>query len=264
VTTRLEVLKPETRWKPLAHQLAHATLRDALMPFDSFEAWPTMEDLNALFRSRGLTNASGMPLLCELQAPKTKHRRARPGARSRDSLYDARIDGLGVLPTRAANYHDFFNAMVWLTFPHAKAAIAARQHAIWQRELGPSFEQLPSRRTREQDALAMLDEGGLLVATPRALEQQTRAACEAGDETQLTSLKAVRTYIFGHALHEHMVSSDALIRANPILVLLDEAHPEVDLALARDLRSSEHFQAPSQGTGFFISKTKGAPLEALL
>lgn len=245
---------------PLAQVEAHAALRDALMPLEASETWPTIDAINALFNARGLTNASGMPLLCELQAPKTKRRRARAQARSRDSLYDARIDGLGLLPTRASNYHDFFNAMVWLTFPLAKAAIAARQHAIWRRELGPSFEQLPSRRTREQDALAMLDEGGLLVATPSALAEETRAACEAGDEAWLGSLNAVRTHAFGHALHEHMVSSEALIRANPIVVVL-EGDESVDDALARAVRDPHHFQVPSQGAGFFISKTKRAPGE---
>lgn len=253
--TRLEVLKPETRWTRLAERKAHATLREALLPFESFEAWPTIDDLNACLEARHVTNALGMPLRCEQQAPKPRRRRAATAARSRDSLYDARIDALGLLPTRAANYHDFFNAMVWLTFPQAKAAIAARQHAIWKRELAPSFAQLPSRRTREQDALAMLDEGGLLVATPRALHDRTRAACEAGDAAGLDA--RVRTFVFGHALHEHMVSSDAAIRANPIVVVLDGTScevPDVDAALARDLRDAAHFQAPVQGAGFFLAR----------
>ena len=114
----------------------------------------------------------------------------------------------------------------------------------------------------------MLDEGGLLVATPRPLEAQARAACEAGDEALLCSLGKVRTFVFGHALHEHMVSSSALIRANPILVVVDtdtcDEVSDVDLALARDVRSASHFLAPSPGAGFFIGQAKRAPMEALV
>ncbi len=277
---RLDVLKPETRWKPLGDAQAHETLRESLSAFDAFDAWPSMEDLNAVLRARDVKNAQGMPLVCELQAPKTKRRRARVGLRSRDALYDARIDALGLLPTRAANYHDFFNAMVWATFPLSKAAIAARQHAIWKRELAPMFAQLPSRRTREQDALAMLDEGGLIVAASPALERELRARCEAGDEAWLRSQRAthaVQTFVFGHALHEHMVSTQSLIRANPIVVILDAhadeggaarpssalARPhlpsaDVDAALAANIASTAHFMEPTPGAGFFIGAGGGA------
>lgn len=257
---RLDVLKPETRWRPLSDVRAHATLRAALGHFDAFKHWPKVEDLSALFDARGVTNAQGQPITCELQAPKTKRRRARAGLRSRDALYDARIDALGLLPTREANYHDFFNAMVWATFPLSKAAIAARQHAIWQRELEPMFAQLPSRRTREQDALAMLDEGGLLVTASPSIEAELRARCEAGDEAWLRAQRktnAVQSFVFGHALHEHMVSTDALIRANPIVVLT-HAHEDVDAALASDMASPAHFMEPTPGTGFFIGNAGGA------
>lgn len=253
---RLDVLKPETRWRPLGGAQAHATLRDALRHFDGFTQWPRVADLSALFAARGVKNAQGQPIACELQAPKTKRRRARVGLRSRDALYDARIDAQGLLPTREANYHDFFNAMVWATFPLSKAAIAARQHAIWKRELEPMFEQLPSRRTREQDALAMLDEGGLLVAGSPSIEAELRVRCEAGDEAWLEAqcaAHAVRTFVFGHALHEHLVSTHAPIRANPIVVIL-EAHENVDAALAANIASERCFMEPARGAGFFIAR----------
>jgi len=260
---RLDVLKPETRWKPLGDVSAHATLRDPLRHFDGFTEWPSVDDLSALFRMRGVNNAQGLPVSCELQAPKSKRRRARVGLRSRDALYDARIDALGLLPTREANYHDFFNAMVWATFPLSKAAIAARQHGIWKRELEPMFTQLPSRRTREQDALAMLDEGGLIVLAPPAIEREVRARCEAGDEAWLRAQRAtntVKTFVFGHALHEHMVSTDALIRANPIVVRAN-AH-DADVALASNIASSACFMEPTPGAGFFIGNAGGALFDA--
>jgi hypothetical protein len=46
---------------------------------------------------------------------------------SADGLaYEARIWARGEVATRPGNWHDFFNALVWLTFPLAKAALNAR------------------------------------------------------------------------------------------------------------------------------------------
>jgi hypothetical protein len=77
-------------------------------------------------------------------------------------MYDARIVQ-GVVPTRPGNWHDFLNALVWATFPRAKAALHRRQHALIRSWIPPGATRLPNARTREQDALALLDEGGILL-----------------------------------------------------------------------------------------------------
>ena len=77
-------------------------------------------------------------------------------------------------------WHDFLNALVWATFPRAKLALHRRQHAAIERWIPPGATQLPNARTREQDALALVDEGGVLL-------------CED------------RTFFFGHALFEGLV-----------------------------------------------------------
>ena len=70
-------------------------------------------------------------------------------------LYDARIVNDGEVPTRDGSWHDFLNALVWATFPVAKAALHRRQHQI----VVPGA----AHRTPEGDALAMIDEGGVFL-----------------------------------------------------------------------------------------------------
>ena len=111
-----------------------------------------------------------------------------------DDLYDAHIVR-GQVPTREHNWHDFLNALVWATFPRAKAALHARQHRAICAWAGPEpvVRHLPNARTRELDALALVDEGGVLL-------------CSDG-----------RT-IFGHALYEGLVlgTRSMIARAVPL------------------------------------------------
>ncbi|MFZ9886160.1 MAG: DUF3025 domain-containing protein [Myxococcota bacterium] len=64
----------------------------------------------------------------------------------------------GTVPTRAENLHDFFNALTWARFPRAKAALCQR-HFDLALSRGPHTNRL---RTRAQDRLSMVDEGGVL------------------------------------------------------------------------------------------------------
>lgn len=124
----------------------------------------------------------------ELRAPGVtfvsarKPRRARRGTRP-EAAYDVRIER-GEVPTRPESWHDFLNALVWATFPASKRAIHALQAALVRRARAANPHELPNARTREHDALALLDEGGVLVLQ------------SAGGELELG---------FGHALYEGLV-----------------------------------------------------------
>lgn len=75
----------------------------------------------------------------------------------------------GEVPTRPNNLHDLLNALVWARFPRAKHALCARHInlASARARTPPGQQRL---RTREQDAAAMLDEGGMLLGpTTRAV-----------------------------------------------------------------------------------------------
>jgi hypothetical protein len=64
----------------------------------------------------------------------------------------------GAVPTRPRNLHDLMNALTWAAYPRAKLALCRRQVEV-ARARGPRTNRL---RTKAQDRLAMLDEGGLL------------------------------------------------------------------------------------------------------
>jgi len=122
--------------------------------------------------------------------PVVRFERAKPSPRRRRgpvdarALYDARITRDACVPTRARSWHDFLNALVWCTFPRAKRAVHRRQLRALLSRLAPEARTLPSARSREHDALALLDEGGLVVLD----DGRTRVPV-----------------VFGHALYEGLV-----------------------------------------------------------
>jgi len=115
-----------------------------------------------------------------------------PAGRLPAGLDDSDVDGsyigwcvAGRVPTRERNLHDLMNALTWARFPAAKMALCRRQVAV-ARARGRHTNRL---RTREQDRLAMLDEGGILVVG-------------GGTGTGGTSVGEVT---FGHGLLEDLV-----------------------------------------------------------
>lgn len=70
--------------------------------------------------------------------------------------YEVRIAERGGIATRAENWHDLFNAMIWCRYPAIKRALNARQLA----HIGTMG---PSQRNRAQYALTQFDEAGAIV-----------------------------------------------------------------------------------------------------
>jgi hypothetical protein len=124
-------------------------LRPALeqLPLDH---WPTHDALTRA--AGGVTLASGAPL--SFVPPRATSAEAR-------SYYELHIAATGEVETRERNWHDLFNALVWITFPRAKARINA-QHAAMLEAGGASESR---QRSPARDALTLFDEGGIVVAS---------------------------------------------------------------------------------------------------
>jgi len=142
--------------------------------------WPEPSEYGLAFFEKSA------PVRFERSAP----RRKTPGVVDLESMYDACILR-GVVPTRERHWHDFLNALVWATFPRAKLALHRRQHALIRAWVPPGATQLPNARTPQQDALAVIDEGGIVLL--RQGEQQLPVP-------------------FGHAFFEGLV-----LGANPMI-----------------------------------------------
>lgn len=178
---------------------AFAPITRAMSPFREHRDWPSLDDWNAAFPP--LLSASGAPIRFVAQPPKRRKR----DLNDLEELYDERIYTRGEVPSRAETWHDFFNMLVWATFPAVKRAINARQRAALRARITPDMTRLPPTRTREQDTLAMLDEGGVM-----AMNGQHQ--------------------ILGHAIYEHLVLHTTpvhayLVDGASLLTLLESGAP---------------------------------------
>lgn len=111
--------------------------------------FPTLDDLNALRAQREIAAGSGKPL--RFVAP-------APGRLAFEAQYEPRCYLAGEVQTRSDNWHDLFNALVWLAFPQAKAAINRRHYAALTEETPASG------RGGGRDMLTLFDESGVVIA----------------------------------------------------------------------------------------------------
>lgn len=177
--------------------------------FSGRKDWPGPAELTAVAEaSRRQRAPDERPLQFVSSLPKS--RRSRPRPIDVSELYDGRIASKGEVPCLPASYHDLFNAIVFAAFPRAKRALHARQHAVQKTWIPHGATRLPSKRTREQDALTIFDEGGSVVAmTERLFEKWSQS------ERPLT-LEAnadVQVLVFGHAILELLHASAPSLRA---------------------------------------------------
>ncbi len=154
------------------------------------------------------------------------------------TAYEAHIAATGGVPTRD-NLHDFFNALIWLHWPRAKAALNARQaRAITQDGIGAA-------RGTVRDAATLFDENALIFlhtsdAPERSLTGFDWQALFVRDRAAWGATCAVLP--FGHALLEKLVTPYKSITAHawPVRVAtLAADRASLDAALATTLLDTE-------------------------
>jgi hypothetical protein len=187
-------------------------------------------------------------------------RRRRGAPVDVSALYDARIAVAREVPTRARCWHDLMNALVWGTFPEAKRALHARQHDAIARRVVPGARGLPPR-TRELDALALVDEGGVvLLATEPESVSRTLAARRPGALGSLLASGAAELFVFGHAVYESLA-----LGAEPAIVAAfvagvgagpAAATGAADHALARALANPCRFLTPRELVRVDLAETR--------
>lgn len=158
--------------------------------------------------------------------------------------YELRIFREAAIATRADNWHDLLNALIWARYPAIKSALNARQSADIER-IGSQ------RRTRAQDALTQFDEAGAMVCVhdPRLL-----ALWDGHDWPGLFLAEAeawrdgrIEAQVFGHALLEHALAPGMLLTAK-CLVWFDPqarlAASGLDACLAERIAGGECLNDP--------------------
>ena len=196
---------------------AFAPYRDLIDALGLAHALPSLDALNALAAARGTTQSRGLPL---------RFFAADGHLPARD--YETHILHTGQVPTRADTWHDVLNALVWLRFPHFKAALNAAHGEAIALETG-------TRRCRRRDALTMLDESGVWVVSREsalpalltghawhALFWEARARVETG----------MCFVVVGHALLEKALAPYPSITGKCLLLQSDSLDPDIADALA--------------------------------
>ena len=162
--------------------------------------WPSIEVLNA-------HRPACMPQRFVAQTPQLLA----------DGLhYEERIALTGAIATRESNWHDLFNAVVWMRYPDIKQALNLQQVAeisvMGRRE-----------RSRPQCALTHFDEAGIVV---RVREPAMVEAWDAHDwETLFRGYRSMwlngdaTVHVFGHALLEHALTPDKLLVGKAMVFL---------------------------------------------
>ncbi len=159
-------------------------------------------------------------------------------------VYECRIWETGEVETRPDNWHDFFNALVWLTFTQTKIAISA-SHV---QAMTPPGE----ARGTTRDALTHFDECGIVVLSsqPDLLELLRNFEWKKLFVERRAEVKnAMRFIIFGHATYEQLLQPFRGLTAKAVLYEVSEHWltlpladhlAAVDARLAADLASGRY------------------------
>jgi hypothetical protein len=201
------------------------------LPQDRF---PTTEELNALV-APSVVSGGGAPI-----------RFVPPDRVSREysAAYEVRVFETGRVTTRPNNWHDLFNALVWLAFPRTKSAMNARHHAEIRTRRGA-----PVRGTA-RDVLTLFDEGGIVVAAADAgladLLRNFRWK-ELFWQRRMEVERSMRFYVFGHAIYEKALAPHKGVTAKALIVPVERDGLEAPVARqveGLDAFAADYFRRP--------------------
>ncbi len=185
--------------------------------------WPTLAALNTLADEAQVRTASGMPLRFVPPSPA-------------DPYYELHLYETGCVATRAENWHDLFNALVWLAYPRTKARINALHAQRIPLEDG--------RRGRLRDLLTIFDEGGAIVACDDADLRQMILDFRWRDlfwEQRERMVSGMRFIVLGHAVLEKALEPWPGITCKALFIGMDE---DPDESAAQWLAAHAHDGSP--------------------
>ena len=191
---------------------AFDAVRDLALALES----GTVEELD-----RRLSARAGVRFVPHQPVPRRRSR-----ALSAGDLYEVRIATRREVPTRRDNLHDLCNALAWAAFPASKWALTRLIAAAQQARLTGEARRLPGTRSAAHDRLALIDEGGVLVAGEQAPDALATGRAHA--------------LVFGHALVEHALTGRSGTGAALFLPVdpsgsIDQLRGRLDAALAAAL-----------------------------
>ena len=190
-------------------------LKAIAAPILQAENW--RDAFNAAARAQQLCNHRDLPLCFVAQEELPA-----------DMAYEEFISANGCVPTRD-NLHDFFNALVWLAYPHVKKRLNALQ--------ATEIQQSGLARGRLRDATTIFDENAaLFVCADPELVAALRA--HRWDELFIKRRAAFsdlcHVHLFGHALMEKLTSPYKAITAHTWIVEVEPAFLQLSAQAQRN------------------------------
>lgn len=159
--------------------------------------------------------------------------------------YEARIYASGEVPTRAGDWHDFFNALAWCAWPRTKAACNRLHLAELHARMAAG---LPGRGPR-RDALTQFDECGIVVVSTDA-DIPALLAAHAWEEALWTRrarlLQTTRFLVFGHGTWDQLRAPFVGLCAKALYRVVDPAWlalPAADALAETDAWLAAHLTA---------------------
>jgi hypothetical protein len=178
--------------------------------------WPGLELLDALAENshRRVVNAQGQRVRFVPQAPKSK---------VFEEGFEPRTFLRGEVQVRPFDWHDLFNALVWMTFPTTKAIINARHYEALS--AGSQGNRPPQR-----DALTLFDEDGVVIlASDGELLDLIREFRwkELFWQRRAEVRTRMRFFVFGHALYQKALKPFIGLTGKGLLFRVSRAFPEL-------------------------------------
>ena len=116
--------------------------------------------------------------------------------------YEERVYKKGIISTREQNWHDLFNAFIWLLFPQTKSLL----NELHMQELK---KQPGKKRTPARDAITHIDESGIIIASSntsllKALKnhQWHEVFVESREQWFNKEEQQISAFVFGHGMYE--------------------------------------------------------------
>lgn len=208
--------------------------------------WPSLDDLNQLVNIKPVYNANKLPIEFVHQ---------RETVESFDVNYEPLIYLEGKVQTRLESWHDFFQVLVWSTFPKLKSAINALHYeaALSRYKENPKNKQ----RTKIENFLTLFDECGSIIVYSeesfKSIIQDFR-----WKELFITHRddfsNQIECVVFGHAMYEKAIkpyigmTSHCLFLKQPneyFSQSIEERNGIIDEALSQTLLSTKNWTTKS-------------------
>jgi hypothetical protein len=179
--------------------------------------WPNPDLLNALAEDAGrVVNAQGQRVRFVAQAPKSEEF---------GDGFEPRAFLKGEVQMRPLDWHDLFNALVWISFPTTKAVINARHYeALSGAHAG--------NRSPVRDALTLFDEEGVVVLSSDAgmleLVREFRWK-ELFWERREKLRERMRFFLFGHALYRKALDPFVGMTGKAVLLSVPDGFAQLPL-----------------------------------